>query len=346
MNNKNYNDKISTWKKNIPEIKKHDNDLKWIGIHHKKIYDYIKNTYHNLNSLKSHISILSGILKFLNIHPRYKKKYSLESTELSKKVQYISNNQELSQSRKQNYISFDDIVKKRDELKNLFFINPTHNKYNLMYLILCLYTYQPPIRQEYKDMKIIKIIPKNKLKNYLLNNNGKYSVIIKYDKVIRSHGPINFELSETLNNIINESLLAFPRTYILSNLQNGNMPMTKSSFENLLYSCFDNKKIGVDILRSAYITHKYNDKNFNINMKNDLAKQMRHSYMVADSQYNKIINSDVRSSYDESMPSTPSLVPQSIIPPAIVSSPIISKPIKKLFDVKEWGKLYRQKNKK
>ena len=52
------------------------------------------------------------------------------------------------------------------------------------------------------------------------------------------------------------------------------------------------KKIGVDIFRSAYITHKYTSPNFTYKMKEDLARQMRHSIKIAETEYNKTHNVD------------------------------------------------------
>ena len=59
----NYKQIISVWSHNIPEIKKHDQDLNWVSKHHKLIYEYIKNKYTNKNTLKLHISVLAGMLK-------------------------------------------------------------------------------------------------------------------------------------------------------------------------------------------------------------------------------------------------------------------------------------------
>ena len=70
-----------------------------------------------------------------------------------------------------------------------------------MYFLLSLYTYQPPLRMDYKDMAIVKTVPKNKKLNYIWDNNRKYNIIIKNDKVIESHGPIILDINDTLNNI-------------------------------------------------------------------------------------------------------------------------------------------------
>ena len=93
---------------------------------------------------------------------------------------------------------------------------------------------QPPIRMEYKNMQIVTALPKNTKQIFLLNKNSKYYAVIRDDKVIKSHGADQFELSNELNSVINESLRAFPRKYILSTQRNGDYPINKQGFESLL----------------------------------------------------------------------------------------------------------------
>ena len=151
----------------------------------------------------------------------------------------------------------------------------TNNKNNLSWVLLSLYTMQPPTRMEYKNMKIVDVLPKNKKENYLLRKNDKYYVIIRDDKVTKSHGPDQFELSNELNNVINESLQAFPRKYILSTQRNGDSPINKQGFESLMKQCFNPQNVTVDILRSSYITNAYSDPRMTLKMKNELARKMR-----------------------------------------------------------------------
>ena len=50
-------------------------------------------------------------------------------------------------------------------------------------------------------------LPKNKKQNYLLRKNNIYFVVIRDDKVIQSHRSAQFELSDELNNVIDERLI-------------------------------------------------------------------------------------------------------------------------------------------
>ena len=194
-----YNMKISAWEKKLPELVK-DNNYKWIAKNHKKIYEYIRSKYTNKNTLKGHISVLAGILRELDTLPRVQQRYSKISTDLCLELQDESKKQELLPQRKQNFVLFQDIVKRREQFRKLFEADKSNNKNNLSYVLLSLYTMQPPLRQDYKDMQIVDVLPKNKKLNYLLHKNNKYYVVIRDDKVIQSHGSAQFELSNELNN--------------------------------------------------------------------------------------------------------------------------------------------------
>ena len=287
----NYNEKISTWRNGISAIKDHDVGLNWIYKNHKRIYDYIKKKYTNKNTLKLHISVLAGVIKMLKgDKSKIYQKYSLEATNLMKDIQdsYLDNTH-ISKNRVDNFVTLQEIETQRDELGKLFNEDRSDNKLNLQYLLLCLYTYQPPIRQEYKDMLIVNKIP-NDHDNFILNQNGKYYIIIQHDKVSKKYGAAKFLLSDTLNAIIKQSLISYPRQYILSLVNNPNKPIGKQMFENLLHSCFPDKKVSVDILRSAYITDKYNNKHFTMRDKEELAKLNRNSVFMASTVYHKIDN--------------------------------------------------------
>ena len=279
--------KISTWEKKLPEIVK-NNNYKWIATNHKKIYEYITSHYTNKNTLKGHVSVLAGILKALDTLPRVQKQYSKISTELCLELQNESKKQELLPQRKDNFVFLQDIITRREQFGQLFEQDKTNNKYNLSWVLLSLYSMQPPIRMEYKNMLIVNVLPKNKKQNFLLNKNGKYFVVIRDDKVIKSHGPDQFELSNELNNVINESSEAFPRKYILSTQRDGNKPVNKQGFESLLKQCFSPQHVTVDILRSSYITHFYSDPRMTLKMKEELARKMRHSATIAQREYQKI----------------------------------------------------------
>jgi hypothetical protein len=286
---KNHQDKIRTWLNNVPGLKGSLDDLDWVNKHHKKIYNYIKDTYTKKNSLKSHISTLGQVVKLLGNEKAYNE-YSAESTAIQKQVSKQNKEQQTDPDRLNNFVCFDDIVKRRDEFGKRFEEAPNDNKLNLSHLLLSLYTYQPPLRQDWKDVLITeKKPPVNTDQNYLWKQkNGKYTLFLNHDKVTHAYGKAQFDLPDELNKIIDKSLERFPRKYVLSLIRNGEKPAGKQNFERLLTELFAPRRVSIDLLRSAYIIDKYNDKKMSLAQKEELAKKMRHSASTAEANYNKV----------------------------------------------------------
>jgi hypothetical protein len=330
---KSHQDKISAWISSFPDLKGTKDNLKWVKQKKEEIAQHIRNKYTNKNSLKSHLVALSQTLKLLKDMKGYKL-YSDQATSLNKEVVKEYKDQKLDPKRRDNFVCFEDIIKRRDELGKLWENDKANNKANLLYLILSLYTYQPPLRQDWKDVRISKKKPPVRTKkNYLWKREGKYVLYLNHDKVTFSHGKAQLELADPLTKIIDESLDAFPREYVLSLITDGKKQMGKTNFERLLNEIFAPRKVSVDLLRSAYIVHAYNNKNFTQNDKEELAKKMRHSASIAAISYHKL-DVDCNSS---SLPikQLPEVEKVEVPPP---------EP-KKYFNLKEYMKEYRLKNK-
>ena len=129
---------------------------------------------------------------------------------------------------------------------------------------------------------------------------------------------------------------------------------------------FNNKTVTLDLIRSAYITDRYNDKRFSLRQKEELAKLMRNSVRVAETTYHKIDDACDENEEKQIMsqfiskirPKEEELNEEEIINEFlkrlnIENKPDVKKCVKKCvkghqkekkFDVKEWGKEYRSKN--
>jgi len=326
---KNHKDRLSTWMNNLPQLKGSLDNLKWIKKGHKTIYQDLVERYENKNSLKSHVSTLAVVLKLLNDMKSYKL-YSETSTALQKQVSKKAKEQVLDVKRKDNFVCFDDIVKRRDELRDRFRADKTDNKTNLLYVLLSLYTYQPPLRQDWKDVIITNKKPPVKTnQNYLWNNKVLF---LNHDKVVHAYGKAQIDVNQEVQDVIKESLEAYPRKYVLSLITDGGKPLGKQNFERLLTEIFAPKKLSVDLLRSSYITDKYENKAFSLKDKEELAKLMRHSAGTANENYNKI---DV-----DCVKNAPPVTPMQ--PPA---APIPAPEPRTYFNLKEYMKKYREEHK-
>ena len=92
-----------------------------------------------------------------------------------------------------------------------------------------------------------------------------------------------------LRKLINKWVKITNSGYILVNISN-NTPMTANGISKYLNKIFLKhlgKKISSSLLRSIYITHKYNGK-MTTKDKKEMADKMGHSKDIAENVYNKI----------------------------------------------------------
>ncbi len=140
---------------------KFDDSYNWVFKNHERIYKFILEHYNNMNSRRSHISTLASILRELGKIDLYEH-YSKIAIQLQKKIEDEALDNQLIDSRKDLKITYNDVLQKRNEYKDLFMKDMNNKKLNFQYLILCLYTYQSPLRRDYVNMRIVTSIPKNK----------------------------------------------------------------------------------------------------------------------------------------------------------------------------------------
>lgn len=305
-----HKEKVRTWMNQIflkgikrndpkyPELsEKMKENLKWIKKNHKKIYDYIKK-YENQNTIKTHLNDLGVILRdYFSVGNEIYSKYLNESLKLKKEIEEELKEQKLSPKEIKNFVTLDDIIEKRKELKEKFEENPKDRKIMFQYLFISLQSYIPPLRrQEYRNMEIVTELPTKKKKNYLFENEyseKKYTVIINKDKVSKKKGSDKFTIeSKTLQKIIDKTLLYFKRKYLFSGLRNGDKPINKDVYtKNVVNKIFEKEKkhATLNTYRKAYVTYYWNKPNFSKKDKENLARRMRHSVDMADLNYKKII---------------------------------------------------------
>jgi hypothetical protein len=365
-------DRLNSWIHSLNLPVKKTGSLAWINKQSDVIYEHImnglikvgrnKNKPYTANSKRVDVSLLSSLLRNYG-HVKKADNLNTVVRQLNDEINTVEKNQEFDESERLNWVSHTEIKTKIDELKKRY--DRTRKLiHGYEYLALSLYWYIPPIRNNYCDMHVVKnaneqeLLSSNTI-NYLNEINGKYSVVINFDKVSQLKKKNEKVLvynkavlpvdSIELTEIIRESLERYPRDFLFTKVTNVSKPMDCLYFrDTLLKRLFkkEGKKIGINILRSSYITWFY-EHNPYINDRDALAVKMRHSRAVAETNYNKVkqgnqminIDSD-NDEPDEQLINNDSVVKQ------------IVKPIVELkqknecgkFDLKKWGEEYRLKN--
>lgn len=124
-------------------------------------------------------------------------------------------------------------------------INMTDYKSTMIKLLLAMYTINPPLRNDYYNVKINSDAPNNiDLKNKILNVYCTKSK--KYQKVL---------LCDELIDIIKESLIVFPRDFLFTKKNGDNFSSAASlsvSLLNLLKEFMNDKHFSFNTFRHAY----------------------------------------------------------------------------------------------
>ena len=261
-----------------------------VYINIEKLYNFINNSDYAISTKRDYLIILSNVFKN-SIYTElreflYKKAKVYDNTHFEQEQCQTLNTHELK-----NYVEYNDLQDKLKKLINTYTLKPTLKNIQKA-LILALYVLQPPLRNDYNDLKIINNDDEiNDDNNYLLRHGEKYYIIINNDKVIKKHNTAEIPiLDATLKRLLD----LYINTYVPNNIYlfqtKNNKPYTKRQTQNLISGLFkdENKILTFHNLRSAYITHFYKN-NLDIQSRNILADKMRHSRQTAELVYCKFL---------------------------------------------------------
>ena len=205
----------------------------------------IKDKYNNLNSQLSYLSSIMTYVRDTLKNKELLKKYNAEHKAIRNVVTSTLNNNVKSD----NFIEWDDIIKYREELKTKAIDKKTY----LNYLLLSLYTYNPPTRADYNNLLITK---KNSTidNNLLIKNKNSMKFNIKQHKTSKSNGNIIISVVGQLKIIMD---------HWLDNYQLGNVFLMMSNnklvklISDLLKKKF--KRGSINVIRKSYLSHVYNN---------------------------------------------------------------------------------------
>jgi hypothetical protein len=301
METKDQRDKIASWNEPLRELgetlPKNKDDLTYYAKNHIKIAKMIRDKYTNENTINLHLSVLYHVLLSVD-KVKYKQQarnYILDTKARRVIIEKASKSQVLTKSEIKNFECFDVIERKRDELFMLWMKKPEKVSLNMQHLILALYTYLPPVRDNYREMELITSRSKAKPGlNYLLKIKGKYRVIIDNDKVAGHFETDDFDMptnayadGEAMTAILDRSFLEYPRKYLLTEVAK-DTPMSYQSLIGYMRKVFNGKHVYINVLRKSFINHFYDQSfNFVYGEKEDIAKRMRHGSDVTERDYNK-----------------------------------------------------------
>lgn len=164
----------------------------------------------------------------------------------------VVSNQDNQPSEKQNdgVVSWDVVIQIRDELGKKEYGGRAH-------LLLSMYSYIPPLRQDFNYVRIYKRKPKVDEGNYIVLGARKGKLVMNEYKTTKVYGRYEADLPSALVKVIQASLEQNPREYLFTGVdgQPYTEPNSFTVFSNrTLKEALNNQKVSVSMLRHSYIS--------------------------------------------------------------------------------------------
>lgn len=254
-------------------------DVFEIITHPPKYIAWIKDTFDALATQKSYMSAILAIFRHNDgLKQQEGKHYAAwfeAFQDVHSKIDERYKKNEPSQKQYDGYVSYDAIVKRRDELP--------HGSDER--LILSFYTYIPPLRADLNRVRIYDKTPHATPSepNYIiLSDDNDATMILREYKTASSHDQYEKRLPAPLVKEIHQSLHTNPRDFLFQD-RNGNA-YRASSFtkwvNRTLFKVFG-KHLTISLIRHSFI----NSLDFNaltVQEKENIAKDMAHTIATQD----------------------------------------------------------------
>jgi hypothetical protein len=190
--------------------------------------------------------------------------------------------QNLSEKLKDKFVPFDKLAEAQKALAE----KDKTDKEFLDYVITSLYTLNPPIRNNYGDMKVFKRRDDRRKGNELIWRIKNPIIVMRDYKNAGSNGAVELPISKSLQKVITEwfnHLKVIP-SHILG------AKYSDSQTTKLIAGAFGKGKfIGIDNLRHAYIQHHLPDIATDTRARKNLADRMLHSVERQQAYFSKNI---------------------------------------------------------
>lgn len=280
------NSSIQTYLKNLKKLND-DEPLKNLNFLNK--YDVIKKKLEKYkpNTQRNFLIAICSALNSFEKPPKVYSKYFDDLKNINAELKTFEKSGEKSQTQKDNWIEWSEVLDKYNELKEKVGIYKnknkiTKNEYNnlLQFIILSLYVLIPPRRnKDYLLMVVLKgkKIPEDTDKNYLDLDNKKF--IFNNFKTAKTEGSVILDIPDELLNNIKLYLKFRPdakgKTFELPFLvfADGEKLTNDNSITLILNKIFG-KKISSSLLRHIFLQHTFG----NVKKEQEkIAKEMSHS---------------------------------------------------------------------
>jgi len=253
----------------------------------KKVIEHIKSMDVKLHTKKNYYIAIYSVLardttgKFDGVLDYYKNAMN----EYNKKQSEIYESQEMSADDAEKFLSWTEILKVREKLDSA-----ADNYFSFQdYLIVCLYTYNNPVRLDYANMTVSKTEKAGK-NNLLVWNDKECYFLFREYKTARKYGDVRIKVSEDLKKVL-EQLKRYRDIYNEPFLLNRNKKGMSASVLGQtiirIFKKYTDKAVGIDMIRRAFVCN-YREGEKSIKDQKAVANSMLHSIGVNQTVYRKI----------------------------------------------------------
>ena len=244
-----------------------------------EFFDFVKEKGFGESAEKQYLSAIKYHLIKENI--AVPDDYQRRIDELYAKMNEQDIKQELKPKLLEKFVPYDKLMEAQKKLADN---KEKTDKQWVDYVVASLYTLNPPIRNDYGDMKVFKRRDPRRKGNELIWNKKPIIVMRDY-KTDGSTGGVELPISKPLQEVLAEwfgSLGVLP-TYVLGTKYNDTASL------KLIASAFGTtgKFVGIDNLRHAYIQHHLPAIATNTEKRRILADRMLHSVATQQNYYSQ-----------------------------------------------------------
>lgn len=246
-----------------------------------EFFDYVKEKALGESAEKQHLSAIKWYLIKENI--AVPDEYQRRIDELYGRQNDQDVKQELKPKLLERFVSYDKLMEAQKKLADN---TEKTEKQWVDYVVSSLYTLNPPIRNDFGDMKVFKRRDTRRKGNELIWNKSPVIIMREY-KTNGSHGAVELPISKPLQKVIAEwfSHLGVLPSYVLGTKYNDTASL------KLIASAFGTtrKFVGIDNLRHAYIQHHLPEIATNTEKRRNLADRMLHSVATQQNYFSQNI---------------------------------------------------------
>lgn len=246
-----------------------------------EFFDYVKEKELGESFEKMNLSAIKWYLSKEN--KDFPDAYQKRIDELYNRQNDRDLDQNLSEKLKEKFVPYDKLAEVQKELEEK---KDKTDKQWLDYVITSLYTLNPPIRNNYGDMKVFKRRDTRRKGNELIWRNKNPIIVMRDYKNAGTNGAVELPISKPLQKVIGEW---FNHLKVLPSHVLG-AKYSDSQATKLIAGAFGKGKfVGIDNLRHAFIQHHLPDIATDTRARKNLADRMLHSVERQQAYFSKNI---------------------------------------------------------